>query len=67
MPPIYKIASRLGGTGGAVESVLGRPIEEDELPKLIAFLQRQERNGKYFSKAMQAENVTDPVTNSRGD
>lgn len=38
VPPIYKIASRLGDTGGAVESVLGRPIEEDELPKLITFL-----------------------------
>lgn len=64
MPPIKKSLRDWGGTGGAVESVLGRPIEEDELPKLITFLQRQERNGKYFSKAMQAENVTDPVTNS---
>ena len=37
---------------GAVESVLGVPIEEEDVPKLISFLEIQERNGKYFSKAM---------------
>ena len=32
----------------------------DELaPKLIGFLKRQETNGKFFSKAMQKELVTD--------
>ena len=45
--------------GGAVESVLGCPIEEEDLPKLIGFLKRQETNGKFFSKAMQKELVTD--------
>jgi len=42
-----------------VESVLGCPIEEEDLPKLIGFLKRQETNGKFFSKAMQKESLTD--------
>ena len=33
--------------------------EEEDLPKLIGFLKRQETNGKFFSKAMQKELVTD--------
>lgn len=43
---------RLIEVGGAVESVLGRPIEHEDLPRLIAFLQEQERRGQFFSKAM---------------
>ena len=43
--------------GGAVESVLGYPIEEEDIPKLIGFLKRQEANGRYFSKAMQKEQI----------
>ena len=39
--------------GAAVESVLGRPIEEEDIPNLIAFLQSQEQRGSFFSKAMQ--------------
>ena len=35
------------------------PIEEDDIPKLIGFLKRQEANGKFFSKAMQKETNTD--------
>ena len=50
---------RLCQIGGAVESVLGCPIEEDDLPKLIGFLKRQETNGKFFSKAMQKEPFAD--------
>ena len=46
--------------GGAVESVLGSTIEEEDIPKLIGFLKRQEANGKFFSKAMQKE----PVANT---
>lgn len=38
--------------GAAVESVLNRPIEHDELPKLIEFLKDQEDRGRWFSKAM---------------
>jgi hypothetical protein len=54
-----KRTHRLCQIGGAVESVLGRAIEQEELPKLIAFLQKQEMNGKYFSKAMRAEQVSE--------
>ncbi|WP_270610657.1 relaxasome subunit MobC [Blautia massiliensis (ex Durand et al. 2017)] len=39
---------------------LGSAIEEDDIPKLIGFLKRQEANGKFFSKAMQKE----PVANT---
>ena len=45
--------------GVSVESVLGFPYDQDDLPKLIGFLKRQETNGKFFSKAMQKELVTD--------
>lgn len=43
---------RLIEVGATVESVLGYPIEKEDLPKLMAFLKKQELNGKYFSKAM---------------
>ena len=55
-----KRTHRLCQIGGAVESVLGSAIEEDDIPKLIGFLKRQEANGKFFSKAMQKE----PVANT---
>ena len=55
-----KRTHRLCQIGGAVESVLGAPIEEEDIPKLIGFLKRQEANGKFFSKAMQKE----PVANT---
>ena len=38
--------------GAAVESVLKQPIEKEDLPKLINFLEQQEERGNYFSKAM---------------
>lgn len=50
---------RLIQIGGAVESVLGRPVMEEDVPKLIAFLKKQESNGKYFSRAMQTEHIPD--------
>lgn len=43
---------RLIEIGASVESVLGRPIEKEDLPKLIAFLKTQEERGQFFSKAM---------------
>ena len=55
-----KRTHRLCQIGGAVESVLGSAIEEDDIPKLIGFLKRQEANGRFFSKAMQKE----PVANT---
>lgn len=53
-----KRTHRLCQIGGAVESVLGFPIEEEDLPKLIGFLKKQEANGKFFSKAMQKKPIT---------
>ena len=53
-----KRTHRLCQIGGAVESVLGSAIEEEDIPKLVSFLKRQEANGKFFSKAMQKEPVT---------
>ena len=53
-----KRTHRLCQIGGAVESVLGCPIEEEDFPKLIGFSKRQEANGKFFSKAMQKEPVS---------
>ena len=50
---------RLIEIGAAEESVLGRCIELEEIPKLIAFLNKQEANGKFFSKAMQKGPATD--------
>ena len=52
-----KRTHRLCQVGGAVESVLGCAIEEEDIPKLIGFLKRQEAKGRYFSKAMQKEQI----------
>ncbi len=46
--------------GGAVESVLGRPIQEDEVQKLIDFLKEQDRRGGWFAKAMNKEQKPAP-------
>lgn len=43
---------RLIQIGGAVESVLGHPIDEKDIPLLIKFLKTQEDRGNYFSRAM---------------
>ena len=56
---------RLIQIGGAVESVLGRAVTEEDIPKLIAFLKKQEANGRYFSKAMQISTV--PNTSEKTD
>ena len=62
-----KRTHRLCQVGGAVESVLGAPIEEEDIPKLIGFLKKQEANGKFFSKAMQKETNTDMEYNEADD
>ncbi|WP_230398138.1 DUF3847 domain-containing protein [Novisyntrophococcus fermenticellae] len=54
-----KRTHRLIEVGAAVESVLDVPIEEEDIPRLIAFLKKQEANGKFFSKAMQKNPDTD--------
>lgn len=54
-----KRTHRLCQIGGAVESVLGCPIEEKDISKLIGFLKKQEINGRFFSKAMQKEIISE--------
>ena len=54
-----KRTHRLIQIGAAVESVLDMPIEEEDIPRLIAYLKKQEANGKFFSKAMQKSPDTD--------
>ena len=38
--------------GGVIRSVLGREFEEGDDRRLFYFLKMQERNGHYFTKAM---------------
>lgn len=57
-------AHRLIEIGGAVESVLGRPIEENEIPKLIKYLQSQENRGKNFTRAMEDDQEAEDSTPS---
>lgn len=58
---------RLIEIGAAVESVLGRPIEHDELPKLIDFLKTQEQRGHFFSKAMNKDSQNYNSNNDEQD
>ena len=44
--------------GGVVRSVLGRDFEEGDDRRLLYFLKMQERNGHYFTRAM---NRRDPL------
>lgn len=46
---------RLIEIGAVVESVLGKPIEKEDLPKLKAFIELQEQRGNWFSKAMNSD------------
>lgn len=47
---------RLIEIGGAAESVLGRPFQDNDLQKFINFLRQQEARGNYYSKAMNTTN-----------
>ena len=47
-----KRTRRLIELGGIVESVLGRTTTEEDKIRFLNFLNKQEKNGKYFSKAM---------------
>lgn len=47
-----KRTRRLIEIGGIVQSVLGRELEDEDKERLIRFLNQQERNGKYFTRAM---------------
>jgi hypothetical protein len=44
---------RLIEIGASVESVYGKPIENEKLTNLINFLYDQEKRGNYFSKALE--------------
>ena len=48
---------RLVEMGGIVSHVLARDLTDDDKIKFLKFLEMQERNGKYFSRAMNAELV----------
>ncbi len=49
-----KRTRRLIELGGIVESVLERPTTDEDKIRLLNFLKRQEANGKYFTRAMNA-------------
>ena len=54
---------RLIELGAAIESVCGIPIENTDLPKIIGFLNRQEKSGHCFSSAMGYDHSTDSEGN----
>ena len=55
-----KRSHRLIELGAIIESVLGRSTTEEDKPKLLNFLKKQETNGHYFTRAMNAEAVSNP-------
>ena len=57
---------RLIMIGAEVEKILGKPIEECDLPKLKRFLESQESREHYFSKAMAAEPTAGTRTSAQG-
>ncbi len=54
-----KRTKRLIEMGGIVESVLGRETTDDDKIRLMNFLNKQETNGGFFSKAMNITVVPD--------
>lgn len=50
-----KRTKRLIEMGGIIESVLERPVTDDDKIRLLNFLNKQEANGKYFTRAMNTE------------
>ena len=39
--------------GGNIEKILGRKLNDEDIPRIRKFLLDQERRGKYFSRALQ--------------
>lgn len=39
--------------GGIVEKVLARPLVEEDVMRFLNFLNQQEQNGKYFTRAVE--------------
>ena len=54
-----KRTKRLIEMGGIVEAVLGRETTDDDKIRLMNFLNKQETNGGFFSKAMNTTAVPD--------
>ena len=52
--------------GAEAESVLGRPITDEDIPLFRNFLLSQEKRGKYFSKALNADTEVKVKTASVG-
>ena len=52
-----KRTRRLIELGGIVESVLGRPTTDQDKVRFMYFLKLQEKNGGFFSKAMNNERI----------
>ena len=52
-----KRTRRLIELGGIVESVLGRPTTDQDKVRLMYFLRLQEKNGSFFSKAMNDDSI----------
>lgn len=52
---------RLIQIGGAVESVLGRPMDEKEIPTFVSFLKREGNCGSYFLNAMKKHNESSDI------
>ena len=48
---------RLIEIGGITESVLGRPLTDQDKVRFMYFLKLQEKNGGFFSKAMNDERI----------
>ena len=52
-----KRTRRLIELGGIVESVLGRPTTDQDKVRFMYFLKLQEKNGGFFSKAMNDDRI----------
>ena len=52
--------------GGLIRSVLGREFEEGDDRRLFYFLKMQERNGHYFTKAMNRRDLEENKNPNEG-
>lgn len=58
-------AHRLIEIGAAAESVLGREFVTGDIERFMNFLKTQERNGSFYSKAMQKPTVSAVTTRTK--
>lgn len=59
-----KRTKRLIEIGGVVEAVLEREFEDGDKDRLYSFLKMQEKNGSYFSKAMNKGTSEEQISES---